>query len=234
MRKKTVFQSSAFILLLALTAIVIRNQLILQNRDKTWIRETPGVFSKPFHDISKLHYTRTENTIRMFSIQADRFRVQKKKVGLFRFGLIKEIVVDNATIDVYESSDQELNLQTMTQALNDSKTIPGLVPKSTGKLIFSPVILQILSQDGQILSRVSAESATVNGKTRQIVFNRNVEIHSGNRSLHADFLSVISKDGRVIARKGVVLKIPERIITGEVLQTDMFLTVYSDDEKGEL
>ena len=108
-----------------------------------------------------------------------------------RFGLIKEIIVDNAAIYLYKPSDQKINLQILTQNLKDSKTMGGVIPKSTGKVIFSPIILQILSQEGQVLSKICAESATFNLKNKQIVFDRNVQIKSGNRTLSADSLAVI-------------------------------------------
>ncbi len=72
-----------------------------------------------------------------------------------------------------------------------------------------------------------------NIRNRQIVFDRNVKIHSGNRTLNAASLTVISKGDRLIARKGVILKTPGGTITSDVLQIDMFLTVYSNTEKGD-
>lgn len=234
MRKKIFFQSSIFILLLTLTATIIHYQLILKNVDKPIVQKAPVAFSKPFHDITRFHYTRTENTRRVYTIRADRFRVQKKKLGLLRFGLIKEIVVDNATIIFYKPPDQKFNFQSLTQGLKDSNAVSGMIPKRTGKVIFSPVNLQLLSQEGKPLSAISADSATFNLKNRKVVFDQNVEIHSGNRTLNAASLSVISKGDRLIARQGVILKSPGETITSDELQTDMFLTVYSDTEKGTL
>ena len=224
-QKKIILPLSVF-LLLALTAITSHYQLIFQDPDKPKAQKVSGIFSKPFHDIAEFRYTRSKNTRRMYSIQADRFRVQKKKMGLMRFALIKEIIVDNAEIDFYKPSDQKINFQILTQDLKDSKTTGGMIPKSTGKVIFSPVILQILSQEGQVLSRICAGSATFNLKNKQIVFDRNVQIHSGNRILNAASLTVISKEGQLIARQNVILKTPSRTITRDVLETDMFLTQY--------
>ena len=213
-------------LLLVLTAIITYSQLNLQDAGKPKAHKASGIFSKPFHDIKGLRYTRTEKTRRMYVIKADRLRVQKKKLGLIRFGLIKEIIIDNATIDFYKHSDHKLNLQILTQGLKESKSISSMILKSTGKVILNPVVLQILSQEGQLLSKLCAESATFNLKKKQIVFERNVEIHSGNRTLNAASLAVISKYGQLIARQGVILKTPDKTITKDLLETDIFLTVY--------
>ena len=232
--KKIIIRSSVFILLLVLCGIIIHRQLIIDDKGKPKVPEASGLFSKPLHDINRFHYTKTENTKRILVIQADRFRVQKKKIGLLRFALKKEIVVDNAAIDIYKPSDQKLNLETLMQVGKDPETMNGLIPKSTDKVIFSPVTLQVLSQEGELLSKISAESATFNQKNKHIVFDRNVEIQAGNRTLNAASMDLISKDGRVIARRGVVLKTPEGTITKDVLQTDMFLTLIRDNENGEL
>jgi hypothetical protein len=74
----------------------------------------PRAFSKPFHDIKGFHFSRNENGQRMFTLAADRFRVQKKKLGMIRFGLMKEVMVDNAKIDIYKIQNQEVNLLTLS------------------------------------------------------------------------------------------------------------------------
>ena len=69
-------------MLLAVTAIITHHQLTFQGSSEPKVQKVSKIFSKPFHDITEFRYTRNENTRRIYTIQADRFRVQKKSWDL--------------------------------------------------------------------------------------------------------------------------------------------------------
>ena len=240
MIKTTFFQFSFFILIAAATIFFIHHHFITQDAHKPGSKGVHSAFSKPFLDITGFRYTRTENTQRKFVIQADRLYLQKRKIGFVRFGLMKELIIDNATINFYKASDQKIDFETLIKGAFKAKSNGGLtpeagmLPKSLSKILISPVTLKILSEEGKPITTISANSLTFNLKNRPLVFDGNVQIHSGNRVLNAHSLSVISNDGRLIARHNAMLKTPERTIIRDVLQTDMFLNIDKDTEKGDL
>jgi len=226
--KKKSLQFLVCISLIISIAIIFVYYPDIQDKEPQQATGTSRALSKPFHDIKGFHFSRNESGQRMFVLQADRFRVQKKKLGMIRFGLMKEVVVDNAKIDIYKIQNQELNLLSIA----GPETLAEFKTKSTGKIIFSPVLLRVMSQDGQGLTKISAGSAIFDLKSRQVVFHQDVEIQSGDRTLHAGSLSILSTEGRAMAAEGVVLTSPDGTIRSDTLLTDIFLTPSTLNEKG--
>jgi len=60
-------------------------------------------YPKPRHDIRGFRFDGTHEGKRTISIKADRFSIDKKKLGFFRFGLMNVARLENAFIHIYGS-----------------------------------------------------------------------------------------------------------------------------------
>ncbi len=61
----------------------------------------PNKYVRPLQDIHGFNFERNHKGKTVISIQADRFRIQKMKLGFFRFGLMNEAKFDNAHIKIF-------------------------------------------------------------------------------------------------------------------------------------
>lgn len=226
--KKIVTLGVGFLLISLVAILVIRYGVINDNAPLLAPVKTRS-FSKPFHDIKGFYYSKTIEGQRLFSIWADRFRVQKKKMGLIRFGLLKEIVVDNAAIDIYQSPQVPFSVE----PLADPQTMQQFKGKSTADIVFKPVRIRIMSLDGKIISQILSKSAGLKVKQKQIFFEQGLVILSDNKILTTTNPARISKTGQVIIPQGAVLKTDEKIIQNCLLQTDIFLKNIQEQSKGE-
>lgn len=59
---------------------------------------------RPQHEIRGFRFDSNHDGKRVISIKADRFSVQKKKLGFFRFGLMNEAILENVFIHLYGRS----------------------------------------------------------------------------------------------------------------------------------
>ncbi|MCP3876148.1 MAG: hypothetical protein GY699_23755 [Desulfobacteraceae bacterium] len=226
--KKRIIQILIFILLISLTLVVVLKYISATDTTRTKFPLKSKSVSRPFHDIKTFYYSKTEKGQRVFTIQADRFRVQKKKLGMIRFGLVKEVVVDNAKIDIYQIPETQINLQTIV----DPKTLSKFKANKSKNIIFKPVTLRVLAEKGMPVTTISAQSAGVDIKDKKFVFKENVKVVSSGKTLYAGSLSMTSKGGEMVARDGFVLKLPEQIIKGDTLHTNIFLTSYTQNLGG--
>jgi len=71
------------------------------------------------------HYQGSRDGLKIISIKSDRFSIQKKKVGFFRFGLLNEIRLDNALIHIYGSVRPAQNAADRPQASNLGERSPA-------------------------------------------------------------------------------------------------------------
>ncbi len=187
-------------------------------------------FSKPFYDIKKANYTRTENGNHTFHVQADRIKVEKAKLGIFRFALMKQVIFDNARIKIIQTDNK--NIDTM-MPLTDTDILPDSLSKQKANIIFKPVEVQILSKTGKVLIKITAESAGFNKKNRLVNFQGSVKIKSQSATLFTPTLTIITKSGKAVAHGGYHLITPVKSLKGNKLLTNIFLSTFNDIAKGE-
>ena len=87
------------------------------------------------------------NGEKFISIKADKFTVEKKKLGFFRLGLINVAILKNAIIDVFLNRKTSLNDTDLTEnALPSLKdALPSFSAKRISSIIIEPVCLNPMS-----------------------------------------------------------------------------------------
>ena len=81
--------------------------IFLFNRYTTLINQNThhGALQQKFlqyrHQIKSFKFDSFNNGEKVLSIKADKFTIEKKKLGYFRLGLINVAIFENAVIDVY-------------------------------------------------------------------------------------------------------------------------------------
>jgi len=81
---------------------------------------SPGQLSKskypaPRQSMQGFHFTSAKDGVNILSVAADSFRIEKKKIGVFRLGLLEEARLHNAHFKIYGYSPAE-SLSRNTQA----------------------------------------------------------------------------------------------------------------------
>jgi len=183
-------------------------------------------FSKSFHDIKGFDYTRTEQGQHIFRITADRVKIEKAKIGLFRFGLMKQVVFDNAKIKVIQADNKKK--EGMISVIDATSTLPDFNAKRSPRIIFKPVEVRILSRAGKLMTMITAGSAWFDIPKQQVEFKDNVKITSESATLLTSTFRVVSKSGNAVVLDGYHLITPEKNLKGNSLLTDIFLTTFND------
>ena len=224
-KAKKIILTGICLLLLSMAAVIISRYAVLQQ-----VSPTPHVtvseprVSKPFHDIKKFQYTRTVDGQRLFSIQADRFRVQKKKMGLMRFGLLREILVDHARIDIFSGNGRPVSLAPIA----DRETVRRFGAKTAAALVFNQVRIRVLDENRTVLCQILAPQGRIDFTSRQMMFEKGVAIEAGSRQFTAPGNTVINLAGKVQAAQGGTMTETKKDETATVFHTDIFL------DKGKL
>lgn len=167
-------------------------------------------------------------------IQADRLTLEKKKVGLFRIGLLHEARLQNAWIryDVGGTPPEGAGIVTTQEILEERiGCLQGLLkeasfPQFRGKRITSFVIEPVrieLHEGESVLSGISADKAVVDMKTDSILFEGNVLVEAGRRRIRAGTARLRPKAGALRIDGPYELNLPGDYHRGENLTTDILL-----------
>ena len=190
------------------------------------------------HEIRGFNYDADYKGKRTISIKADRFSIQKKKLGFFRFGLINEARLENAHIHIYGKSrlpgnnpDDSHNSAKPGQDLtfNDvfSKEILRPFPrKRISSIVLQPVYVE-LHDEQSVVTQISASSATIRLKKGNIVFKGDVRVVSGSRVLKTDQLRMVPEKAVMKTDRHFILDTPEKQLVGHQLTTDIFLRPFT-------
>ena len=171
------------------------------------------------------------------TIEADEFRVGKKKIGFFRFSLLNEVELKNAKIQIHRTSaslqqrattsenpapnpeappvsSPQLPVDTMKtegrylvesaktvlKEIGASNPFPGIPTKRVASVKIAPIDLRV-SDETSTLASISAGSASLDMKSRTIIFSGNVTVTEGKEVWQGDELTVDPASGTV-TRKG--------------------------------
>ena len=206
-------------------------------------------YPKPRVQIRGVQYTGTHKGEKTISIKADKFTIEKKKVGFFRFGMMNVVNLENAEIDVYgESMDRiGINEKNTPRQLVDSSTInnqlaqglyirhafqkdslPSFSVKRFSPIEIEPVCLRLHNEESQI-AQITASSARMDMRNRDIVFKGNVCVISGQKVLAADRICLILENTTLITDGHFNLESSKKTIQGKDLQTDIFLNMIGSE-----
>jgi hypothetical protein len=238
-RDKIVF----FVLLTCLGGAVF---LYLQYRtpEKPAVTEkTPRrTYPEPRHAIEGFQYEGYHEGRRILSLHAERFQIEKKKIGFLRFGLMNVARFTKATLDIYgkrvkqegptASDTSSLPILTLPASLPDSgvsykgvfakQALPSFPGQKIASIIMEPVVVKL--RDGAtVLTEISADSATIRLSEGEILFKKSVRVESGPRVLTTEALSMVPKDGLLRTEQRYVMKTPEKWFAGESVTTNMAL-----------
>lgn len=160
-------------------------------------------------------------------IEADQFRVGKKKIGFLRVSLLNEAEIRNARIRLVRSPSQApagtpgLSQGTQPQGapeqtpespmllmdsarailkeIESSKAFPGMSSSKIVSVKIAPIDFQIQEGNASLL-KISAGRAGFDIKNRKVIFTEGVHLAAGKESWTGDELTVDSQSGRVIGR----------------------------------
>jgi hypothetical protein len=165
----------------------------------------------------------------ILSIKTDKFTVEKKKLGFFRFGLINVAIFKNAKIDVYlkrsVSSNDDSFISEALPSLKDA--LPSFSIKRISSIIIEPICLNF--RDGNhLLTQITSNSAIIGLTKQNILFKGGVHVVSGNRSLTTEGLNFFSEKSVMKINRHFILQKPEKKIEGNTITLDMYLNVVKD------
>ena len=186
-------------------------------------------YPKPSHEIRGFRFENYCDGKRAISIKADRVRIQKKKVGFFRFGLLSEARFDNALIHIYGSKQHPENksdIQDLTfNGISLKDAFPSFREKKISSIVMKPVCIK-LHDEKSVVTQISAAWAAVRLKRRDILFKGNVKVVSGNNVLRTNRLSLNTETAVIKAAQRFKLKTLEKEWEGDRLTTNIFLDIY--------
>jgi hypothetical protein len=184
-------------------------------------------------DIKGFHYTANQDGHAGLSIRADRMVVKKKKVGMLRFGLLKEVHFANARI--------EINARTSTQPDADIKSkrpapmeaslfadafklesLAAIPMKKVAGIHFSPIDLR-LNVDGRRKVWVRANSASVKMPSGDVAFKGNVRWHTGQTIIKSAYVIASLEKNTLLVPEKYALNRGSKIIRGSNLRSDLLL-----------
>lgn len=190
-------------------------------------------YPRPRHEMHGFSFHGIHEGKRTISIKADRFAVEKKKLGYFRFGLMNVARLTNAVIDIYgktagQTADQSGSGTQKPKGMTfehifSKKALPSFPVKRVSSIVAEPVHVKLHDEES-VVTEISASSASIRMKKREVLFEGKVRVVSGNRVLTTDQLSFLPENAVLRADGHFVLRTPEKQFEGKRLTTDIFLT----------
>ena len=165
---------------------------------------TAAHYPAPRTEIRGFDVTHTAEGQTVFRISADAFRIQHKRLGHFRFGLVQEAVLDNARIELHvvkNSSPQNRETKatsryTLVRNL-DQHVLSGFTKGRIAGLRAEPATVVLMDENGQLLSRIDGRRATVRFKQGDILFEGKVRVSAGARHLAAERMTLRPETGTI-------------------------------------
>lgn len=163
---------------------------------------------------------------RVISIKADRFSIEKKKLGFFRFGLMNVALFENALIRIYGAKPDESH-ENPKQKLSfknsfSKEALPSFPVKRISSIVMEPIEVE-LHDEHSAITRISAASATLGIRKRIIVFKGDVRVVSGDRVLTTTRLNLLLETAVIKTGGDFLLKALGKQWEGHRLTTDIFL-----------
>lgn len=181
---------------------------------------------------------------KVIAIKADRFILRNMKVGFFSFSMATVAALENVTIDIYSAdakdrkdswpADETVATKHLPEQQNikhrnaldfkgvlSKETFASFPVKSITSIEASPIVFT-LYDDKKILTRISAQKATVRFRDRDVLFDGDVTVISGPRELRSESLRLSPADGTMEAKQySMVTK--NGNASGQNLKTDLLL-----------
>lgn len=147
------------------------------------------------------------------SIHADKLTVRKAKLGHFRVSLFHDVLLENTFIRLYGFHQKKGEQKNISDDLNFSDVfsksdISAFPVKRIASVIMEPVCLEFY-EDHLLKAAISAGSATVRLKKRDVFFEKNVVLVSASEILTVKWLSFSFQNSIIKTDEDIVLNISE-------------------------
>ena len=170
--------------------------------------------------IGDFQFTGYKGNKKVIRINADTFTVKKKKIGFFRTSLFNTALIKNAVIDIYSSAtgvrENKMFSADSSPGISYADVFSqGALPtnsiKNISSLSISPVRINLYA-DNSLLTSVEADSAKMRIREKDILFESNVTIRSGEKELRADEVAFSPETSifRVILPESNTEQIPDK------------------------
>ncbi len=184
---------------------------------------------------------------RVITIKADQFTIEKGKMGPLRVGLWNVAKLKNGIIHLYGSSTSSSEVSPSKTGFGTSlgeegekpavrrlelrdvfhnESIPSFGVKRVSSILSEPIQL-ILHDEASVVSEISAASATIRLKERDVFFKGNVRVLSGARTLLTETLSLDPVKGELRSEDRAFLQSPRQAVENKGIVTDFFLNLVS-------
>lgn len=230
--RKKIVQSALLLALCAIAGALVLALIKHRSPDSTKTRETMPPTRAQSGDksvIRGLRYSASMSEEGRLFVDADEFRIGKKKIGFLRVSLLNEAEIRNARIRIVrttapsppaesdapqgatsqaimekgEARDQTTLLLDSAKALlneiESSKGFPGMSSTRIISIKIAPIDFQILEGNASML-RISAGQAGFDLKNRKVVFRDQVHASAGKESWRGDELSIDPASGSVTGK----------------------------------
>ncbi len=206
-------------------------------------------YPAPQQAIKGFRFSSVQNGVHILSIEADHFRIEKKKLGLLRIGLVEEAILHDALFRIYGYQGQpeaQLDLATgrgpPAEAHFNSQNSPPQKEQFVLRNIFSkqaipsaitsknlafisarPILIEVCTPEDKVITRFKAEQGSFNLRKRAIELSGNVQVQSGDRILRTAELAINPALALLKARGDFDFSFPHGQTNGRGLITDMLL-----------
>ena len=240
-------RSKLIFFILSVSVIGAMAFLYHKHRTSIVINSIPEFQHQPYPghrvQIQGFHFEGNYEGKKAITITAERFTIEKRNLGLLRFGMLNVAKLKNAVIDIYGqvikdsiSSDQNGHHQTYGRAnlkgqskrgitfanVFKKETLPSFPEKRISSILIDPICLKI-HVDNFLITQITATTASIKLKNRHIVFNGDVRVISGENILQTGQLTLIPEKAILQTDHHFIIKTAEKREEGEHLRTDIFL-----------
>jgi len=188
--------------------------------------------------IEGLHYEDLLDGKKIISIKADKFVIEKKRLAFFKLGFFNIARLENATITLYSNNNlSEKNLTERGQLFVDVPMkslfkeggLTSMVNKRIWSIIIKPICLK-LNEGKSLVTQITASGATIKPEQSAIIFEGNVRVISGPKSLITDRLVLLSNNVVMKVDSHFNFMSAEEQWEGNGLTTDLFLRPVKVDQ----
>jgi hypothetical protein len=181
--------------------------------------------SKDRLTIRGFNYYGTHEGEKSISIAADSFKIEKKKLGVFRLGFMNEARFKNAVINIYSVNDQSPGLHPERGITFKNMFSDDSLPKLSGvsPIMLEPVLIILHDDTEAVVSEIRSDFASIRMKKREIAFRGGVLVKSGEKILRTDALSFLPGEAILKIKGHYVLISDGEELNGTGLTTDIFL-----------
>jgi hypothetical protein len=169
---------------------------------------------------------------KIFSIKADNFTIEKKKLGFLRLGLINTAVLNNAVLDIYLNENNTKSSENGSDFFKSSlpslsESLPSLPTKRISSVRIEPMCLNLWGEK-YLITQITSKIAIIGFKKQNILFEGNVQVTSGDKLLSANRLKFSPENSLMKTEGHFIFKTGQKMIEGERISVDFFLNIMNE------